>query len=109
MGEARAIPSRPPIALARAGGHAWAPWLRWLLAIASALGALALARAWSPSIQVDPRLGFLSGFTAVALSAVLTAAACPQIQPRALIGVAIPAVALLTPDPNGASDSRRCS
>ena len=68
--------------------------MRWLLVIASALGALALARSLSPSIHVDPRVAFLSGFAAVALSAVLTALTCPPIQPRALIGVAIPALAL---------------
>ncbi|HMI93121.1 MAG TPA: hypothetical protein VK509_17240 [Polyangiales bacterium] len=107
MGEARAIPSSsPPATLierpersnddrAGGGGNAWAPWLRWLAVIVWALGMLALARSLSPSLDVEPRLAFLSGFAAVALSAVLTAAACPPIQPRALIGLAFPAAALL--------------
>jgi hypothetical protein len=107
MGEARAIPSSsaPPAALLagcdrpdgeRAGrsGGAAAPWLRWLAVIAGALGTLALARSLSPSLNVEPRIAFLSGFAAVALSAVLTAAACPSIQPRSLVGLAFPAAAL---------------
>jgi len=106
MGEARAIPpSSPPAALlerparsngerAGGGGRAWAPWLRWLAVIGSALGMLALARSLSPSMDVEPRLAFLSGFGAVALSAVLTAAACPPIHARALLGLAFPAAAL---------------
>jgi hypothetical protein len=55
---------------------------------------LALARSLSPSLDVEPRIAFLSGFAAVALSAVLTAAACPPIQPRALFGLTVPAAAL---------------
>ena len=109
MGEARAIPSRPPVALVARAGVAWTEWLRWLVVIGAALGALAVARALSPSLHVDPRAAFLSGFAAVALSAVLTALASPQIQPRALIGVAIPAALLCalafrptTPDLTGA-------
>jgi hypothetical protein len=105
MGEARAIPSSPPAALVEpqlrshdertgGGGNVWAPWLRWLAVIGSALGMLALARSLAPSLIVDPRLAFLSGFAAVALSAVLTAAACPPVQPRALLALAFPAAAL---------------
>jgi hypothetical protein len=87
MGEASALPSsRPPPPLVQPAPdtmRAWQPWLRWLVVIAGAEATLAIARSLAPSVDVDPRVAFLIGFSAVAGSAVATAAAAPPATVRA--------------------------
>lgn len=98
MGEASALPSsRPPPPLVQPAPEsvrAWQSWLRWLVVIGGAEAALAVARSLAPSVDVDPRIAFLIGFSAVSGSAVATAAAVPAASKR-VAGLGLLAAAAL--------------